>query len=1122
MALVRFVLMIVLSQIVAGERVPATANENSNQRLLDRPEVMLRMAATLEVRSSHVSTASRAKGQSHSQLPQQCTVAEELATRARESPGLWTALPLAEALRQYSIAKDCWGAAGDRRAEAETLQTIGEIQYRSSDYKNAISSYDKALALWRELQDAMAEAHTRNEQGLAYIDWNKASKSAPLCDEARSRSRELGDKVGEANALYCLGWGSYRVGNLERAAENLNQALALLQDAPNQSAQARILFGIGCVSTDKGDAGKASENFQKSLAVWQSINDPWWQGKTLAAMTRIYTLNGDNQKAIDTTNQKVLPLFREIGYRFGQAVALNNIAYTFETLGNVPSACDYYSQAVTIFREIGDRKAEAITLRYLGHAYYILGDKEQTRTFYEESLALLKSLDRADRNRLVEADLYNSLGLVYFSAGKEQEALQQFWRAYHAFDEQQNGRGLVYTLNYIGYCFAGAGNTQAAVNYYRRALKVAASAADHQANVLTLYNLANAERGLGELTAARSHIKESITAIESSRTKVVSQDLRSSYIATVHQQYELYIDILMQLDKRRPSEGLAVAALEVSERGRARSLLETIGEARADIRRGVDAALLARETTLQKQMDEKAASRAKLLSGSHTDRQAQTLEEEIRKLAADYAEVEAQIRASSPRYAALTQPQPLSLNEIEQQVLDDESLLLEYALGDERSYVWVVSRTEVSTFELPGRAKIEEGASRFHKLLTANQPVPGETFAQLQDRVREASTHIPEEAASFSKLLLGPVMTKLARKRLIIVPDGALQYIPFQALVVPGTANDKDATAQSNTSVGSEELVPLMVDHEIVNEASASALALVLKETTQRQQAPNTIAVLANPVFEADDPRIKSKSSSETKTVRLPQDAQVRGVLGDAGFGEGLRIPSLPASREEANAIMAVVPWRTGFKAEGFEASRATITRPELAQYRIVHFATHGFVDYQHPELSGLVLSLFDEQGNPQNGFLRLHDIYNLKLSADLVVLSACNTGLGKDVKGEGLIGLTRGFMYAGAGGVVASLWKVDDDATAELMTHFYEGMFKRGLTPAAALREAQLAMWRQKRWHAPYFWAAFVIQGQYNQHLNSGSRLTPAVRVAALGVLISGLSLGVFFLLRRRRRRIL
>jgi len=206
-----------------------------------------------------------------------------------------------------------------------------------------------------------------------------------------------------------------------------------------------------------------------------------------------------------------------------------------------------------------------------------------------------------------------------------------------------------------------------------------------------------------------------------------------------------------------------------------------------------------------------------------------------------------------------------------------------------------------------------------------------------------------------------------------------------------------------------------------------------------------------------------------------------------------------------------------------FDASRTKVLGSELGRYRIVHFATHGLINNEHPELSGIVLSLFDPQGQSQNGFLRLHDIYNLHLPADLVVLSACSTGLGKDVKGEGLIGLTRGFMYAGASGVVASLWKVDDDATAELMKYFYQGMFTKGLSPSAALRDSQLKLSQQKRWQAPYYWAGFVIQGQYNQQENFGGRsFLTGQRVLIICVLAGLLLLASFFFLHRRRSGII
>jgi CHAT domain-containing protein len=349
-------------------------------------------------------------------------------------------------------------------------------------------------------------------------------------------------------------------------------------------------------------------------------------------------------------------------------------------------------------------------------------------------------------------------------------------------------------------------------------------------------------------------------------------------------------------------------------------------------------------------------------------------------------------------------------------------------------------------------------------------------------------------------VLLGPLARELKTKRLLVVPDGALQYIPFQVLINPETG------------------ARLIDRHEIVNEPSASSLALVLSEIRNRQPATNLVAVFADPVFEITDPRIKRNA---TDTLDQPADMLiVRRALRDVGItADGMQIPRLFASGREANEIMALAPGSTSLKAVGFAANRDRVFSPELARFRIVHIATHGIVNSERPEKSGILLSLFDQQGRSQNGFLGLHDIYSLKLPADLVVLSACSTALGKDVKGEGLVGLTRGFMYAGAAGVVASLWKVDDEATAELMKHFYAALLQKGLPPAAALRDAQLELAKQPRWASPYYWAGFVIQGQYDQKEGFGrsaSGKTSAVIAAIIG---GAVLIGSAHFLRRRRR---
>jgi CHAT domain-containing protein len=283
-----------------------------------------------------------------------------------------------------------------------------------------------------------------------------------------------------------------------------------------------------------------------------------------------------------------------------------------------------------------------------------------------------------------------------------------------------------------------------------------------------------------------------------------------------------------------------------------------------------------------------------------------------------------------------------------------------------------------------------------------------------------------------------------------------LQFIPFASLPDPTNAR------------------LLMLDHEIVTAPSTAVVALLRQETANRKPAPKTLAVFADPVFSSNDPRVANAQSAHAAQGAATDALRSAGELG---LGDLRR---LRFSRQEAEEITRYTNNDLKLEAVDFQASRALATSAELGQYRIVHFATHGLINNTHPELSGVVLSLVDEKGRPQNGFLRLYDLYNLKLSADLVVLSACQTALGKQIRGEGLVGLTRGFMYAGAPRVVSSLWQIDDRATAEFMKRFYEQMLGQKLRPAAALRAAQISMQKDPRWNQPHYWAAFTLQGEW------------------------------------------
>ena len=544
----------------------------------------------------------------------------------------------------------------------------------------------------------------------------------------------------------------------------------------------------------------------------------------------------------------------------------------------------------------------------------------------------------------------------------------------------------------------------------------------------------------------------------------------------------------MQLDRQRPGQSFAAAALQASENARARSLVEILAEARANIRRDADPAVLQRERELQHLLSVQAQYQMEFADGVRSQTEAVEVEHEIEQLRAEYETVQGQLRQQNPRYATLIRPEPLRLDEIQAELRDGHTLLLEYSLGEERSYLWAVTADSLRSYVLPARATLEEGARDFYNLLTTRQPVAGKLDSGYQSRVEVSDRLYQVKARALSRMLLGPLAEQLGDKRLIIVTEGVLQYIPFDALPLPTAGQGGERLGDGGSAEAADP--PLMItQHEIISLPSISTLAAIRKEQPRVGAAGKVIAVLADPVFSSDDERVRDRSNLRVSATpsAINDEFDQRAFKSFESLSGGSEVTRLAHASEEMDAIIAAAPRGSVMAAAGFDASRETAMSSQLGQYQIVHFATHGFINSEHPELSGIVLTMLNRDGRQENGFLQLHDIYNLNLSADLVVLSACDTALGKDVKGEGLIGLTRGFMYAGSKSVVASLWKVDDRATAELMRLFYKAMLQDGLPPAAALRSAKEALRQQKRWRAPYFWAGFVLQGEYREPIKVG-----------------------------------
>jgi CHAT domain-containing protein/predicted negative regulator of RcsB-dependent stress response len=965
-----------------------------------------------------------------------------------------------KSIEKYHEALELYRKAGDRSSEAVTLNYIGLAYYSLGEMQKALEKHNEALPIRRAVGDRRGEADTLNNIGVVHYLLGEVRKALEKYDEALPLRRAIGDRSGEATTLTNIGQAYQSLGEMRKALEKFNEALPIFLAIGNRSSEAVTVNNIGLVYWSLGEPLKALEKYNQALPLFQAVGNREGEAATLHNLGGVYGLLGEMQKALEKYNES-LPISRAIGDRNTEANTLNNIGMVYNSLGETRKALEKYNEALPISRTVGDRIVEAAILNNIGRVYWSMGEMQKALEKYNESLPI--SRDVGDRRR--EAVTLNNIGRAYWSMGEMQKALEKYNESLPIRREVGDREGEANTLSNIGMVYDSLGETREALEKYNEALSISRDVGTRDGEAVTLLRIAQVEQKRGNLPQARQVIEQAVSMIESLRTNIASLELRASYFASRQELFETYIDVLMQLHKQNPAAAFDAVALAVSERARARSLLELLKESRADIRQGVDGSLLERERSLQQQLNARAAAQVRLLNRKHTPEQTDAAAKEIAAITAEYEEIQAQIRARSPRYAALTQPQPLGLTEIQQQALDEDTLLLEYALGENRSYLWLVSQRSIDSYELPQRAEIEAATRRVYELLTARPK-----------RWAPPDPQFIAQAKALSGMLLGPVAQRLGGKRLVVVAPGALSYLPFAALPAP---EDEKRPAG--------DYQPLIAKHEVVSVPSASVLSLIRRETAGRQRAAKSVAVLADPVFEEDDPRLvsaKNGNSSGKQPATRGADAELSELaraIRTMNFPDARdSFTRLPFSRQEANSIIALTPKGTGLKATDFNANRDLAKSPQLSEYRILHFATHGLLNSERPELSGLVFSLLDRKGKPQDGFLRLHEIYNLQLSADLIVLSACETGLGKGIKGEGLIGLTRGFMYAGAPRVVASLWDVDDFATAELMKLFYQRMLKDGLSAGAALRAAQLEMSRQKRWASPYFWAGFVLHGEW------------------------------------------
>ena len=1041
-----------------------------------------------------------------------------VATPGGEESAARTAFNQGKALLEQNKADQAFGylesalrlftEAGDREGQAVTHDALGDIYSRQGQYAIALDNYRSALAAFRAVNELYGANLVLSKIGETYFLMGDAADArAAFAQMIEKKSDQVGSIAGG-----------------ERNTDNSDTSSSKKEDYAFAAfaASGSALSGLSC-SERRNNNNNPNNNPARNEPPFQG-HSPQTPGGSGRMDLRVFDQNGNPVKGVEaklvSKGAKGLPKgfvcdCKKVTDASGRALMdplhIGDLKLTLKAPGYQPqeisvtaeeldrpvrvtlqakegaqvkTAATGGNNAAQLRNPLNDANAAATCLDLyrlfniftiaqlgMGRADYSNNQLDSARRHFESALTAADAsspIGNLAQAGIVRAVTRTALGDISYRQSRFSDAIKLYTEAIEG--ARQDGR-----LNLLWAAQRGIGRSLWALSAFQPDPQ---KAAKFREDAISAYR--DALRTIETLLAGSLRADEGRTTFLATTSDVFNE--ASSMLA------EMALTGKGSTSAPLSGQALTYAAegFKIVEQGRARSLLDLLGESRIGITEGIAPDLLKRRAdNLARQQEIAELLTGVDLAGQKPTQPIEALEKELDRLSTEYEGLENQIRSSNPRYATLTKTEPLGLSEVQQQVLDGGTALLEYSVGDQASYLWAITQNSVGLYKLPPRAALDFDVTHLRSLIipaAARRAITGiDTPAEVQRGLGldAAAPPPPEKAAAFAsaaqalyKTIVAPAASIVGNKRLLVVADGALNYIPFEALVkTPGGTDYAD-------------LDYLVKSNEIVYALSASVIAAARREDAKRN-ASNSILVVADPVFDADDPRAKDVAKSTPEADETFRGLALGSALADvAGDSKGIKIKlnRLYGTRTEAEQI-AQLARSSGKTADlwlDFNASAANVEQREINQYRVLHFATHGLLDAERPQFTGLVLSLV---GNHEgDGFLRAEKIFNLHLGSPLVMLSACETGLGKEVRGEGVIGLTRAFMYAGAPTVGVSLWSVSDRSTAELMPDFYKRLLGGGGASAAtALRAAQQDLIAGKRYSAPFYWAPFVLVGDWN-----------------------------------------
>lgn len=935
---------------------------------------------------------------------------------------------------------------------AKQLYDKAEALTKQGEYEQAFDLYERAKALWVESGDLKLQAECWYGMAESQRGLGQGERAVDLYSETLALLRQIGARTEEAIVLYHMGGAYEELGQWQGARESHEASLALWRELGRSLEQANPLRGLGDTLLELEEVTAACDAYENAFELSELSGEPKEKGLSWNGLGRCRFARGEMVEAIDAF-ETAIKLGCQVDSSELQAGAHNNLAGAHRRQGNLSAALEHQFAANKLWEQRGQKAAIADGLQNLGNLYVALGQQHQALARYQEALELYRKMGRpnrvalsrlsvswvrlfqgevavavADLERLhteqiavsdprLAAEVARALGRAYLAAGRRDQAKTVFEQEVARGRERSDLAGLARSLTGLGEACAARRESACVSASFTEALELGRTLRNPAIEAASLHGLARLARDRGELEAALDLAEQALERIERRRSLVPTPELRATFLAEQRDYYELHLALLLRLHQLHPERRFDVAAFEASERARARGLLDLLSERGEDAGTPREPVFAEREQALNAQL---VAVREQLdeLRPDERERR-ETLVRRLSKVEEALQQLELEIRDDPSFYGELRLGSPATLEQA-QQLLEPATALVEYALGDESSLGFVVTRGQpVHSFKIAATAA--EIKARVEKVRGA-LATPG----------RRGLGAYRSEAWSLYQLLLGPAEARLAGvERLVVVPDRSLHTLPFEALL----------TAPPDAAAGGLGTLPYLLARWSVSYApSASVLGLLARaKSGSPAPAAPTLVAFADPPY--TDP-----------------------------------LSPLPASATEVKSIAALYPPEQVRLFLGRQASEANVKHDTAVRTaRRLHFATHGLLDERWPQLSALALSR--DQEDSEDGQLRVYEIFRLDLTAELVVLSACETALGEEVRGEGLIGLARAFLYAGASRVAVSLWRVEDTATAELMPRFYRHLADQPST-TAALRAAKLELIRGGAFSHPAYWASFILIG--------------------------------------------